>query len=278
MPFGGENAESYYDEGLTAAMKGDLEAAMEHFGKALQMDPSLNAAAYQIGRCQVRLGQAQAAVQTLAGLLTKMPRMTAARTELAYAHLLLKHTDTARNLFAEALDEKPNQSAAILGLGYCAFQQAQWDTAMALADRVMGGSGAERFEALYLAGRAASMLKLRDLAMNRLQAADELLNQVIETSPDQPEGYYLRGHIHFLTGEYVKSLDNFRSAETRTLPNKHYCAYHEHFEMLEVLSGQGWCMKQMGNDAGAREIGRRILQIKPNSRRGRRLAGEAAAE
>ena len=25
-PFGGENAESYYDEGVTAGMKGDLEA------------------------------------------------------------------------------------------------------------------------------------------------------------------------------------------------------------------------------------------------------------
>ncbi len=186
MPFGGENAESYYDEGLTAAMKGETEAAMAHFQKALQMDPSLNAAAFQIGRCQLRLGKAPSAVQTLAGLLTKVPRMTAARTELAYAHLMMNHTDNARKLFAEALDEKPDQPAAVLGLGYCAFQQAQWDTAMALADRVMGGSGAERFEALYLSGRAAHMLNLRDFAMSRLQAADELLNQMIETSPDSP--------------------------------------------------------------------------------------------
>ena len=278
MPFGGENAESSYDEGLTAAMKGETETAMEHFSKALQMDPSLNAAAYQIGRCQLRLGQAQHAVQTLAGVLTKMPRMTAARSELAYAHLLVGHTEQARKLFGEALDEKPDQPAAILGLGYCAFQQAQWDTAMALADRVMGGSGAEHFESLFLSGRAAHMRKARELAMARLQAADELLNQMIETSPNQPEGFYLRGQIHFLTGEYVKSLDSFRSAETRTLPNRHYCAYHEHFELLDVLAGQGWCMRQMGNEAASKEIGRRILEIKPNSRRGLRLTGGAAAE
>ena len=78
MPFGGENAESYYDEGLTSAMKGDMDAALEHFSKALKMDPSLSAAEYQIGRCQLRLGQAQKAVQTLTSVLTKMPRMTAA--------------------------------------------------------------------------------------------------------------------------------------------------------------------------------------------------------
>jgi tetratricopeptide (TPR) repeat protein len=278
MPFGGENAESYYDEGLTAAMKGDTETALGHFSKALQMDPSLNAAAYQIGRCQLRLGQAQNALQMLAGVLTKMPRMTSARTELAYAHLLMGHIDSARRLFGEALDEKPDQPAAILGLGYCAFQERQWDTAMALADRVMGGSGAERFEALFLSGRAAHMMKLREMAINRLQAADELLNQMIETSPNQPEGFYLRGQIHFLLTEYVKSLDNFRSAESRALPNRHYCAYHEHFTLLDVLAGQGWCMRQMGNEAGAKDIGRRILEIKPNSKRGHRLAGETASE
>ncbi len=278
MPFGGENAESYYDEGLTAAMKGDMDGALEYFSKALQMDPSLTAAAYQIGRCQLRLGQAQQAVQTLIGVLTRTPRMVAARTELGYAHLLMNHIEGARKLFGEALDEKPDQAAAILGLGYCAFQQSQWDTAMALADRVIGGSGAERFEALYLSARAAHLLKQREPASNRLQAADELLNQIIETSPNQPEGFYLRGQIHFLLGDYVKSLDNFRSAETRALPNRHYCAYHEHFELLDVLAGQGWCMKQMGNEAGAKEIGRRILEIRPNSKRGRRLAGDAAPE
>jgi len=276
MPFGGENAESYYDEGLTAVMKGDTDAALEHFSKALQMDPTLTAASYQMGRCQLRLGQAQAAVQTLSAVLARAPRMTAARTELAYAQLLRGHIDEARTLFGEALNERPDQPAAILGLGYCAFQQSQWDTAMALADRLMGGSGAERFEALYLSARAAHMLKLREIALNRLQAADELLNQIIETSPNQPEGYYLRGQIHFLMGDYVKSLDTFRTAETRALPGKHYCAYHEHFELLDVLAGQGWCMKQMGNEAGAKEIGRRILEIRPNSKRGKRLAGEAA--
>lgn len=278
MPFGGENAESYYDEGLTAAMKGDTDTALEHFSKALQLDPSMNAAAYQTGRCLLRLGQAHKAAQMLVGVLDRAPHMTAARTELAFAHLLVNHVDGARKLFSEVLDEKPEQAVAILGLGYCAYQQSQWDTAMALADRVMGGAGADHFEALYLSARAAHMLRLRDLEASRLQAADELLNQIIETSPNQPEGFFLRGQIHFLLGDYVKALDNYRTAETRTLPNRHYCAYHEHFELLDVLSGQGWCMRQMGNEAGAKELGRRILEIKPNSKRGRRLAGDNAAE
>ena len=41
MAFGGENAESYYDEGLTALMKGDVAHAEEYFTRAIQMDRTL---------------------------------------------------------------------------------------------------------------------------------------------------------------------------------------------------------------------------------------------
>ena len=41
MAFGGETADSYYDEGLTASMKGDLRGAIAHFEKAIQLDNSM---------------------------------------------------------------------------------------------------------------------------------------------------------------------------------------------------------------------------------------------
>ena len=62
MLFGGENAESYYDEGLTAAMKGDFEKAVAHFQKATTLDGAFAAAWYQLGRCWLRLGRVPEAV------------------------------------------------------------------------------------------------------------------------------------------------------------------------------------------------------------------------
>ena len=44
MVFGGETADSYYDEGVTASMKGDVAQAVRHFKKALGMTPGRFAA------------------------------------------------------------------------------------------------------------------------------------------------------------------------------------------------------------------------------------------
>ena len=49
MLFGGETAQSYYEEGLTAAMKGDLPLALARFRRALELDVQLHNARYQIG-------------------------------------------------------------------------------------------------------------------------------------------------------------------------------------------------------------------------------------
>ncbi|HNT87522.1 MAG TPA: tetratricopeptide repeat protein, partial [Candidatus Hydrogenedentes bacterium] len=61
MAFGGESAESYYDEGLTAAMKGDVEQAIALFKQAVQLDSSFLAAFHQLARCYLRTGQSEKA-------------------------------------------------------------------------------------------------------------------------------------------------------------------------------------------------------------------------
>ena len=63
--FGGDNAESYYDDGLTASMKGDLERAITCFEKAIHLDRSLAAAYHQIAKCYLRLGLGRRAVDDL---------------------------------------------------------------------------------------------------------------------------------------------------------------------------------------------------------------------
>lgn len=276
MLFGGDNAESYYDEGLTAAMKGDLETAVAHFNRATHLDPTFGTAWYQLGRCLLRQGATIQAAAALEKALVLSPGMTVARIELGYALYKSGHTEQANRIFADVLAEKPETPRAILGLGYCAYQAKNWDTAMALADRAASGTS-DRFEALFLSGRAAHMMHLKEAALDRLFAADALIDRLIEASPEQPEGYYLRGQIYFLTGEYAKSLEHFNAALERAQPGRRYSVYNEQFDLVEILAGQGWCHKQTGDTEAAREAGRRILELKPGSKRGKWLTGEPEA-
>ena len=57
MPFGGESAESYYDEGITASMRGDLQRAAECFETAVRKDSTMASAYQQLGRVYSRLGR-----------------------------------------------------------------------------------------------------------------------------------------------------------------------------------------------------------------------------
>ena len=65
MAFGGESAESYYDEGLTASMKGDMAHAIGYFRKAIQLDRGFLAAQHQLGRALTRIGRNEDAVGLL---------------------------------------------------------------------------------------------------------------------------------------------------------------------------------------------------------------------
>lgn len=277
MLFGGENAESYYDEGLTAAMKGDFEKAVAHFQKATTLDGTLAAAWYQLGRCWLRLGRVPEAVSSLERALTITPKMTLARVELGYAFMKSGLHDRASAAFAAVLDEKPDTPRAALGLGYVAFQQRRWDTALGLAERV-AGAGAEPFEAHYLAGRAAHAMKLDQAAANHLYAADAQLDKLIETNPDAPEGYFLRGQIYTLTGEFARALENHTEAERCLEPGRRCRVYNEEFDLVDILAGQGWCHRKMGNPDGARAAAERILELKPGSRRAKWLLSEAGGD
>ncbi len=44
MAFGGDDAESYYDEGLTASMRGDLVRAVQNFEKTIHLYNTMAAA------------------------------------------------------------------------------------------------------------------------------------------------------------------------------------------------------------------------------------------
>lgn len=270
MAFGGETAESYYDEGLTASMKGDLRAAITHFEKAIQLDNSMATAYHQLGKCYHRMGKVKKAVAFLQQVTTKKPDQLPPRIDLGYAQLSLGRTGDARASFEEVIARKVDNTRALLGLGLCSFHEGQWEAAMTVAQQVVAQTGAN-FAAYFLLCRAARLAGIMEVAIEAHRTADTLIEKTIETTPDSPEGYYLRGELHFAQEDLARALDAYRAAEDRVHPDKSYLAYGEHFSRLDIIAKRGLCLQRLGREDAAREAGELILKADPEHRIGQLL-------
>lgn len=271
MAFGGENAESYYDEGLTAFMKGDFKQAIDHFLRAIKMDPTLVVAHHQLGRCFIRTGQIERAIHVLQQVLARKPDLVPARIDLGYALLRHGNIAEARTQFTQVAQIHPNNAKALLGLAHVEFDLGNWAQATALAEtaRNLGGSN---FATLFLLGRSARLAGDRAASDSALADARTQIEKSVELTPDAPEGHYLRGEIAFVQERYLDAVENYRAAEDRTEQETTYSAFGEQFTKLDVLAKEGLCQQRLGNHEAARAIGARILKLEPGHKLGQALA------
>ncbi|HOH31035.1 MAG TPA: tetratricopeptide repeat protein [Candidatus Hydrogenedentes bacterium] len=237
MLFGGETAQSYFEEGLTAAMKGDLEKAIGYFRRAYELDCSLHNAQHQIGRCLLRQGNAEAALPLLRSAAQKMPVSTSPLLDTGFALLQLRHIDEARKTFASLLQTRPDEPRAVMGLAYCAFARGQWETATNLVQRSIE-MGRVQFDTHFLLARAADKSDLIDVSTSHYKKAEELINKTIEATPDQAAGYYLRGHVYWGLGQLGAALDDMENAEKHMQPGRRYYAYNESFSSEDICAAK----------------------------------------
>lgn len=271
MPFGGEDAESYYDDGLTASMKGDLRRAAACFEKALARDPAYVTAAHQLGKCYYRMGQANRAVDLLQRVVTRKPDLAAARLDLGYALLSLGKVQEARSHFQQIIAVDPLHPRARLGMAQAAFDSGEWAAASAQA-RLVEQNGAANFSVLYLLGRAAKLAGNPGEAHDALTRAEKLMAKSGEMNPGQPEAHFLRGEVCFVQDQFATALEHYRVAEDRAKDNQYYTAFGENFTRLDILAKQGLCFQRLGETGRAREVGERILKLDPSHKLGRALA------
>ncbi|MBX7254778.1 MAG: tetratricopeptide repeat protein [Candidatus Hydrogenedentes bacterium] len=273
MPFGGENAESYYDEGLTAGMKGELGRAAKCFEKAIRLDNSYAAAYHQLGKVCLRMGDPQRAIDLIAQVVKKKPAQAAPRLDLGYAFLAAGQPQEARKEFEQLLGMDPSNVRATMGLAQTYFADCNWDMAVREAQAAVA-SGGSNFAALFLLGRAAKFAGNLLLSNSSLESADKLLQKSVELNPDQPEGHYLRGEVYFARDDFPKALEHYRAADDRigeTESDRYFTAFGESFTQLDVLAKQGMCYERLGRADRAREIGERIVARNPDHRLGQSL-------
>lgn len=277
MAFGGENAESYYDEGLTAFMKGDVEAAARFLVRAIQLDRSMLAAHHQLGKCYIRMGQAQRAVEILGQVVVQKPELIAARLDLGHALLAQGLSERARKQFSHVLAMDPHNARAHLGMAQVYFQEGNWDAAVTLAQSARAHGGAS-FAVLFLLGRAAKLAGNTVLSGESLKEAQALIEKSVEMSPDAPEGHYLRGEVCFAQTRFGTALEHYRAAQDRVEGNRHYSAFGGSFTRLDILVKRGLCHQRLGDVEAAAGIGRQILAAHPKHKLGKALSNLASGK
>ncbi len=260
--FGGENAESYYDEGLTAAMKGDLSLAAQYFEKAIRLDSKMATAYHQLGRCYARLGKLKMAIALLGQVVDKRPDLCAARIELGHALNGIAQFDGAKRQFHAALETEPGNTKAFLGLAETEALQGRWDDALRFAQSAQL-TGGNTYPVLYMLGETARHAGQAELSVKSLQKSDKLLEKYLESNPDKPEGHYLRGKVAAAMGAFPTALQHFREAERRTDAARAYLAYGESFTLADVLARQVECLEAMGRTSSIGEVIDRIASLNP---------------
>lgn len=281
VAFGGEDAESYYDEGLTAMMKGNVESARQYFLRSLKLDPDMIAATHQLGKCCLRLGDTRRAVEALKQVVNRRPDLIPARLDYGYALLAeaaLVETErkpallsSAQQQFADIQITEPGNVRALQGLAQTAFQAGEWGQALGFAQEAHLRGGAN-FAILFLLGRVAKLAGRSEVAENALKEASALVEHSTELEPNAPESYYLRAEVCFTRGSFGEALDYFTAAEQRADPNKVYTAFGEYFSKWDMMAKRGLCFQRLGDLVSAREMGQQILLKNPEHRLAQMLA------
>jgi len=265
MPvFGGDNADSYYDEGITASMKGDLPRAIEFFEKTIRLDNSYGAAYHQLGKVYARMGKFKKAIAFLSQVTASKPAQIPPKIDLGYAHLGDGNVAQARDIFGEVLTLKPQHGRGRMGLAYCAFAEAKYDEAIILLQEIIETGGAT-FGTYYLLARAASVGMRPDMLHDSIERADALIEKTLETNDENPGGHYLRGLLLELSKDDEKAEENFELAVERAEPGQHYAAYEEHFSLEDMLGHLAQVRKRRGNERKAQEAIDRLREINPES-------------
>lgn len=269
--FGGENADSYYDEGLTASVRGDLERAVACFAKALEMDGGLVAARHQLGRCYHRLGKLDQAAALLHKAALERPDQAGARLDLGFVLVDMGRFDQAQQVFSQIRDAQPQNARACHGLAQVFFEQGDWANAMALGQeaRVYGESN---FAILFLVGRAAKLAGAEELAEGAMEEANGLLNKLAEMNPERPENHYFLGEIALFLERFATAIEHYQDATDRIGRGEACSAFGQTFTKADVLAKQGVCLQKLKKYERARAMGERVLELDPGHKIGQALA------
>ena len=172
---------------------GQYDLALNHFERAVQIDPNKPGSLRDLGRAYEMLGRPSDAEGAYRRMSTIPAAYHLALHELGNLAMTRGDLETAMRYYAQSIQKKPDYVGALYSLGV-AYEQAgryreAYETyahALQLEPPRDSTGAMEYLDALFRMGKL-------DLQMGAVERAAEILAEVVGTYPDHPEAHNVYG-------------------------------------------------------------------------------------
>ena len=189
---------AYSNLGAALNDKGEVEAAIECYENVILLDPQHADAFFNMGSLQIRKQETEAAIESFNTALAIEPTHSEASNGLG---LVFKHQgnySSAIEYFKKAVELNPNYSIAHKNLGDVLQNTVEYELAIKSYKRAIE-LNPKFAEAYNAAGSAYRELK-------EIEAAIKSYDLAIKCSPTYTEAHFNLGSILFLKGEFRGSI------------------------------------------------------------------------
>ncbi|GAB4347659.1 MAG: tetratricopeptide repeat protein [Candidatus Abyssubacteria bacterium] len=189
-----------YHRGLIYARRGRCTEAISEFQKALQIDPNLALAHYEMGVCYSKLHYHDQAIKALevarsldSGLAVK------SLSQIAAVYSDMDNIPAARQSFIEALSLDLDNTEALFSLGRLEFREKNFDEAQRRFEKVID-IDPEHVEARFM--QAEIFMQKQDF-----DTAEAQLKKTIEIDPSYTPALLGLAKIYRFTQQYERAAD-----------------------------------------------------------------------
>ena len=204
MEISPDDPKAHNNLGVALVRKGDLDAAMAQFRKAIAIRPEYAEAHYNLGGALVREGKVDEAIAQYRQTLEINPQYAEARDRLGGALARKGMVAEAIAQFRQALEIDSRYAEAHNDLGAALLQTARSAEAMAHFQKAL------EVDPKY--AKAHNNLAVALVRSGRTDEAIGHFQSAIDAAPGYPEANYSLGVIRYSQGKIAEALAHWRAA------------------------------------------------------------------
>jgi len=183
-----------------------LDAAIGAYQSLLSIAPGDTTTLYSLGVLHLKQGRPQEAMQVLSRFLESKPGHVDGLLNLAVAHLALGDSVAAEATYRRAIEAAPGDARPHYNLGNLYFNQKQYQAALKAYQQAVERAPGD-LDARY-------NLAVTLLALDEMDRAFPLLQELAVQQPDNPGVWRELGRIHALKGRVAESEQAYARADS----------------------------------------------------------------
>jgi protein O-GlcNAc transferase len=240
-----DDAARALEEGTVLERRGELDAALQCYGAAIQLQPDLARAHFSRGNILLDRGDAASALVAYAKAVEYRPDSAALHYNIGNAHLRLEHPDEAITACRHAIFLKSDFVDAHLTLGLALGKLGLHHDAIASLQRAV--------EVTPESAKIHNSLATAMMGAGRFKEAIASFDMALVFEPNYAEAHHNRGIAFQDLGQFEEAISAYR------------CALEINPRLADVHTNLGSALKELGKSDEAEISYKRALQINPTS-------------